>query len=112
MFWECRYVQIIWNELIAFLNTKNIKITLNLIDVYIGTFKCGVDIITANYIIILMKHYIFRTKQTNKQQANTIHALNSSFNHLNSKIKVKQEIALLKDRTELHNRKWITFTNL
>ena len=107
LFWECRYVQIIWNELIAFLNTKNINITINLIDVCLGTFKGGVDNITVNYIIILMKHYIFRTKQTNN-----IPAFNSFINHLNSRIKVEQEIALLKDRSELHNRKWIKFTNL
>ena len=67
LFWECRYVQIIWNELIAFLNTKNINITINLKDVSLGTFKGGVDNITVNYIIILMNHYIFTTKQTNKQ---------------------------------------------
>ena len=101
LFWECRYVQINWNELIAFL-TKNINITINLIDVCLGTFKRGVDNITVNYIIILMKHYIFRTKQ-----ANLIPAFNSFINHLNSKIKVEQEIALLKDQSELHNRKWI-----
>ena len=95
------------NEIIAFLNTKNINITINFIEVCLGTFKSVVDNSTVNYIIMLMKHYIFRTKQTNN-----IPALNCFINYLKSKINEEQEIAIFKDQSELHNRKEIQLTNI
>ena len=55
----------------------------------------------VNYIIILMKQYIFNTKQIN-----TIPTFNMFEIRSKKRIKLEKEIALFKDQLEMHDNKW------
>ena len=60
--YECNIVQPIWRDLEHFLASKDIYIDLNVLDIVFGTQKGGANSMVINYILILMKSYIFNVK--------------------------------------------------
>ena len=107
LFWECSHTQLLWNGIITFLERNQIKVKIQKKDVFLGISKKITDINTLNYIIILVKQYIFKMKY-----ANRIPTSNMFINYFNNRLKVEQEIAFLKDQSELFNRKWKKFLTI
>jgi len=62
--YECNIVQPIWRDLEHYLASKDIYIDLNVLDIVFGTQKGGANSMVINYILILMKSYIYSVKNT------------------------------------------------
>ena len=105
LFWECQNSQQFWSELKTFLANKNINITFDLLNIIFGVEGKGVHNSLINFIIICGKYFIFRSKYIK-----TIPCFNSFNVYLNKRMEIEKHIALEKDKTEVHNRKWEQFT--
>ena len=103
MFWECRHIQHIWNEVTTFLQTKNIYINLNFEIISFGLIKNMKNPITImkNYIILCAKYFIFLSKCHIN-----IPLFNCFINYLYSQIDIEKYIAQQRDRLESHENKW------
>ena len=64
LFWECKHIQIIWDQLTTFLEKQQLQLKLSLLNISFGvnTFKIPEINNTVNHIIILMKYFIFSIK--------------------------------------------------
>jgi hypothetical protein len=102
--YECNSVQPIWRELTLFLNSRQLHIDLNVNDIVFGTKKGGNYNQVINYIIILMKSYIFNTKS--KAEKPNIETFK---NALRMKITLEKQIAFEKNKIDQHNKKWHNF---
>ena len=106
LFWECNHVQHLWNKLGIFLSDRNLKCSLNLETVCFGIIdKENIKRRNViNFILLLMKSYIFQTKHRNQ-------ALNfdNFVAYLKIRIKLENEIALINDKLNQHNTKWAGF---
>ena len=110
LFWECKHIQTLWNQLTTFLEKTTIKRKLSLLNISFGvnTFKIPEINNTVNHIIILMKYFIFSFKY--KKQIPTF---NCFINYLKLKIQIEKEIALNNDKLHIFEQKWkrINFHN-
>ena len=64
LFWECIHVRHFWTNLSAFLQEYNVLIQFNLRNVMLGITE-GIhitEIQIKNFIILLGKYFIFKTK--------------------------------------------------
>ena len=62
IFWKCPITQHLWSQLVNVLNDKGIMITLNIMDVCIGTDQCRNHNSSINVVLLLMKYFIHTTK--------------------------------------------------
>ena len=106
LFWECHHVQHMWNRLGKFLSEKNLNCPLNFETICFGKTDKGDNKRrnVVNFILILMKSYIFQTKYNNR----TLN-FDNFVNYLKTRIKLEQEIALINDKLSQHNIKWAGF---
>jgi len=103
LFWECKHIQTLWNQLTTFLDKHKLNVKLSLLDISLGvnTFKIPEVNNTVNYIIILMKYFIFSMKY--RKQTPT---MNCFINYLKLKIQIEKEIALNNDTLHIFEHKW------
>jgi len=89
--------------LTTFLEKQQIKVKLSLLNISFGVNTFNIPEInnTVNYIIILMKYFIFSMKY--KKQTPT---LNCFINYLKLKIQIEKEIALNNDTLHIFEQKW------
>ena len=62
LFWECSYSQILWTELQTFLKRVKIDIVINKTSAFLGNTEIKLHGKVLNFIIILMKVFIFNMK--------------------------------------------------
>jgi len=103
LFWECKYIQPIWNQLTSFLGQQQLNVKLSFLNVSFGTNTLksidGNNIV--NFILILMKYFIFNMKYR-KQIPN----FNCFVHSLKLKIQIEKEIALSNDTLHICEQKW------
>ena len=104
LFWECAYIQELWTKLQYFLKQVNIEIKLNKEMAFFGIIDKKVYSDVLNFILILIKTFIF-----NMKIKKCIPNFNIFLNYLKIKIQTEAEIALSKNKLEKHNQKWIHF---
>ena len=104
MFWECPIIQDIWNNLNSFFQNNGITIELNLINVLFG-ISTNIHYKSINYIIMLMKYYIFGSKYR-KEVPN----FNGFHHYLQNRITIEREIATTKNKLNQHLQKWAFLT--
>ena len=89
-FWECHIIQDLWNSLKTYLQAKGISIELNLINVLFG-INVSSKYSSINFIILLMKYYIFCSKYRQ-----VIPNFTNFEKYLHIRIKIEREIAIMK----------------
>ena len=104
LFWECAHIQELWTKLQYFLKQVNIEIKLNKEMAFFGIIDKKVYSDVLNFILILIKTFIF-----NMKIKKCIPNFNIFLNYLKIKIQTEAEIALSKNKLEKHNQKWIHF---
>ena len=101
LFWECTIVQNLWSNLHNFFLSINNEFTYSKETVFFGELKSNKDSYVVNYIIILMKYYIFKMKYRKIKPTFKI------FKHfLLLRIQIEEEIALANDKIEQQKQKW------
>jgi len=75
--------------------------SFNIMDVCIGTDQCKNHNSTINFVLLLMKYYIYTTKLSEK-----ITSLLCFRNYLNKRINIEKQIALTKNKLEIFNNIW------
>ena len=106
LFWECIHVQHFWTNLSVFLQEYNIIIIqFNLRNVMLGITEGTniTEIQIKNFIILLGKYFIFKTKY--QKQYPTLIRFKS---HLCQRIQIEKQIYFMKDRLAQFNNKWGT----
>ena len=106
LFWECTIVQNLWSELHSFLLSINIEFSYNKETVFFGELKNNINGNVINFIIILMKYYIFKMKY--QKQKPTLDVFK---NFLMLRIQIEEEIGLSNDKLELQKQKWNKLSN-
>jgi len=104
LFWECNYIKELWTKLQHFLKDVNIEIKLSKEMAFLGFIDKKVYNHVLNFILILMKTFIF-----NMKIKKCIPNFNIFLNYLKIKIQTEAEIALIKNKYETNNQKWIHF---
>ena len=103
LFWECKYIQPIWNQLTSFLGQQQLNVKLSFLNVSFGTNTLksidGNNIV--NFILILMKYFIFKMKYRKQ-----IQNFNCFIHSLKLKIQIEKEIALSNDTLHIFEQKW------
>jgi len=102
LFWECKYSQSLWTELQKFLKRVKIDIEINKTTAFLGNTEIKLHSEVLNFIIILMKVFIF-----NMKIKKCIPKFNIFLNYLKLRIHTEEEIALIKNKIETHKQKWI-----
>ncbi|KAH3883935.1 hypothetical protein DPMN_007905 [Dreissena polymorpha] len=103
LFWECKHIQPIWNQLISFLEQHQLNVKLSFLNVSFGinslkSIDCN-NIV--NFMVILMKYFILNMKYK-KQVPN----FNCFVHSLKLKIQIEKEIALRNDTLQIFEQKW------
>ena len=62
LFWECQISRDFWNRVEMLLNNKGFNITVNYEKISLGMFSLKNENNIVNYILILAKYFIFRSK--------------------------------------------------
>ena len=102
LFWECIHVQNFWTNLSILLQEYNVHIQFNLRYKLLGiTGKNRTEIQLKNYIILLWKYFIFKSKYQ-KQQPNLLRFKS----YLCQRINIEKQICFIKDRLAQFNKKW------
>ena len=102
LFWECIQVQHFWTNLSILLQEYNVHIKFNLRYILLGiTGKNLTEIQLKNYIILLGKYFIFKSKYQ-KQQPNLLRFKS----YLCQRINIEKQIYFMKDRLAQFNKKW------
>jgi len=104
MFWECPIIQDIWKNLNSFFQNNGITIELNLTNVLFG-ISTNIYYKSINYIIMLMKYYIFGSKYR-KEVPN----FNDFHHYLQNRIIIEREIATTKNNLTSILQKWAFLT--
>ena len=104
LFWEC--LQQFWAELANFLNEFNVNITFSLKTVSFGITQQlkNPSIQVKNFIILLAKYFIFRSKCQNIRLS-----LLHFKAYFKERLKVEKEIYLLQSKLTRFEQKWRTF---
>ena len=85
----------------AYLPAKGIYIELNLINVLFGINVRRSKYSSTNFIILLMKCYILCSKYRQ-----VIPNFTNSEKYLHIRIKIEREIAIMKNKLNVHIQKW------
>ena len=101
IFWECPITQHLWSQLVNFLNNRGILISLNIMDVCIGTDQCRNHNSTINYALLLLKFYIYTTKLCEMIPVFCVFR-----NYLHKRINLEKQIALTKNKLEIFYNMW------
>ena len=101
IFWECPITQRLWSQLVNFLNNRGITITLNIMDVCIGTDQCRNHSSTINFVLLLMK-YVINTTTLNEM----IPVFCVFRNYLHKRINLEKRIALTNNKLEIFYNMW------
>ena len=105
MFWECPVIQELWQALQVFFNSKGINIELNVQNILFGITVSNNNN-RNNSIIMLMKYFIFCAKYKE------VVPIFSHFERfLQKRIDIEREIAISKNKLNIHLRKWDSFIN-
>ena len=104
LFWECRFVQILWNELTKLFQRNKINVKLHLKEICLGSFQNGVNDYVINFVLLLMKRFIFDTKNKN-----SLPNFQNFILFLNNRIFLEKEAALARDQLKLYEEKWGNF---
>ena len=107
LFWECNVTRAFWAELQQFLHNKDFIINFNLRTISFGLEKRAQDSCILNFLIILAKYYIFRCKY-NKNEPEFI----AFVQYLKQRKNIEETIAIIKDKTDTHNMKWIKLQDI
>ena len=65
LFWESQFVHILWNELTKLFQRNKINVKLHLKEICLGSFQNGVNDYVIHFVLLLMKRFIFDTKNKN-----------------------------------------------
>jgi len=76
-------------------------ITLNLMDVCIGTDQCRNQNSCINFVLLLMKYFIYTTKLNEKIPVFCVFR-----NYLHKRINLENQIALTKNKLEIFYNIW------
>ena len=102
LFWECIQVQHFWTNLSILLQEYNVHIKFNLRYILLGiTGKNLTEVQLKNYIILLGKYFIFKSKYQ-KQQPNLLRFKS----YLCQRINIEKQIYFMNDRLAQFNKKW------
>ncbi|KAH3746366.1 hypothetical protein DPMN_180773 [Dreissena polymorpha] len=103
LFWECKHIQPIWNQLISFLEQQqlNVKLSFLIVSFGINSLKSIDGNNIVNFMVILMKYFILNMKYK-KQVPN----FNCFVHSLKLKIQIEKEIALSNDTLQIFEQKW------
>ena len=101
LFWECQKVQPLWNALNEFITSRSINITITKEFAFFGIHTKFKYTTICNFLIILMKFYIFSMKYRN-----VMPSFNSYLQYLKLRQKIEAQAALEKDKYESHTIKW------
>ena len=100
LFWECPVIQHLWSNLKSFLQSKGITIELNLSTVLLGV-NTKTNYSSNNFLILLMKYFIYCSKYRK-----VIPNFQLFKSYLNARINVEREIAISKNKLNIHLQKW------
>ena len=100
LFWECPVVQDLWSNLKTFLQSKGITIELNLPTVILGV-NTKTNYSSNNFLILLMKYFIYCCKYKK-----VVPNFNAFKTYLNARINIEREIAIRKNKLNIHLMKW------
>ena len=95
-------MQPLWNELNRFLKNNNITIDLTLQNISFGIISNEKHIAITNFLIILMKFYIFGSKYRK-----TIPNFVNYKKYMIVRHDIEKEIAVINDHLRQHESKWI-----
>ena len=102
LFWQCWYVQDMLSQIQEILNSNNIEIQLSYFNISFGvSFNNKVKNSVFNFIVLLVKYYIFSSKYKLKTQN-----INGFLHLLQQTREMEKPIAFSKDKFEVHRRKW------
>ena len=101
LYWECHYIQVLWNRLGIFLQENNIQIIFNYEKISFGVLKKGLKYHTINFLILLMKYFINSMKYRK-----CIPQFSHFKFYLKNRILIEREIAKIKDKLVYHDMKW------
>ena len=109
LFWECLYVQQFWTETSNFLKDYNVDISFSLKTVFFGITQQinNPNIQVKNFIILLAKYFIFRSK-CQKIPLSSVHFKS----YLRQRLKIEKHIYLIKDNLTQFEKKWHSFNAL
>ena len=107
LFWECTKIQTILSMLHTWLNSIGIMFNLSKEILFFGELKINLHSNMINFILILMKYYIFKTKYQKYTPSFEIFR-----KMLYSRIQIEEQIALSKDKLEAHKTKWNILCNI
>ena len=103
IFWECQITQSLWNDLQMFLTAKSINLPITKTSALLG-LKTGYQHELKNYLLILMKRFIYIMKIQSRRPTFTIF-----LNYLSERIKSESLISLTKNK---YNTRSDIFNNL
>ena len=104
LFWECHHSQALWANLRNALNTCNIPVDINILNISLGMPTLKQHKTPINYIFLLAKYYIFRCKCTQEKPW-----FSHFKNYFKEKLAIEKHIAMRKGQLDLHNAKWNSF---
>ena len=101
LFWECQISRDFWNRVEMLLNNKGFNITVNYEKISLGMFSLKNENNIVNYILILAKYFIFRSKYEK-----IIPNIDKFIKYLYKRQEIEKIIAFKKDKLIVHNEKW------
>ena len=107
IFWECTIIQNILSELHMWLNSNGIIFNLSKEILFFGELNVNPYKDIINFILILIKYYILKTKY--QKYTPSFHIFKKI---LCSRIQIEEQIALSKDNLEKHKKKWDILSNI
>jgi len=107
LFWECTHIQHFWSNISNYLESLNFSIELNYRTISLGIENKRNETCTQakNFIILSAKYFIFKKKCLNEMPR-----ANNFIFYLKKQIEIEKIIALSKDKLEIHEAKWRSFS--
>ena len=101
LFWDCQKTQLLWNELNNFIASKSMNTVITKQEAFLGIHVIGKYSLICNFLILLMKFYVFSMKYRN-----AIPTFSSYKQYVLLREKIESQIALNSDKYESHKKKW------
>ena len=101
LFWDCQKTQPLWNELNKFIASKSMNTVITKQEAFLGIQVDGKYSLICNFLILIMKFYIFSMKYRN-----AIPTFSSYKQYVLLREKIESQIALYNDKYESHKKKW------
>lgn len=100
LFWECRIVQHLWNNLKELFSSINVHITLDLKTISFGYLKKP-NCMIINFLIVLMKYFIYGMKLRE-----VIPNFQGFRRYISLRYKIEYDIAFNSGKLARHEQKW------